>query len=341
VEQLIEQLIRALESPKRILITNHQGPDGDAMGAALALYRFLTKMGHRAAVVTPNDYPDFLHWMPGNEVVLNFMRQKQEALDWVRNSEYIFLLDYNQLKRSGDMHRSLTNAKGIRVLIDHHLEPNVKTDYLFSDTNSSSTCELLFRLMKRWNSSIIDREIATCIYTGVMTDTGCFCHRNATPDTFRLAAELMGYGIDRNAIYDLVFDNFSAQRMRLMGYCLNEKLEVFPDYGTALISLNRAEQQRFDFVVGDSEGFVNLPLSIKGVRFAAFFLEKEDKIKISFRSKGEFSVNEFARRHFHGGGHLNAAGGETRSSLDEALQLFRNLLPAYQSVLQRPVFAAV
>ncbi|MDR3095096.1 MAG: bifunctional oligoribonuclease/PAP phosphatase NrnA [Bacteroidales bacterium] len=332
-KQQIAQLKAELSSPKRVLITTHQGPDGDAMGSSLAFYQFLKKMGHEVTVVTPNDYPEFLNWLPHNDVVVNYMRQKVLAEDLIANAEYIFHLDYNQLRRSADMTHSLADATAVRVMIDHHPEPNLTVKYRFSETTASSTCELLLTMMQEWDNDQIDSDIATCIYTGIMTDTGCFSFPNATARSFTAASALLSYGIDRTMIYDRIYDNFSAQRMRLMGYCLNEKMEVFPEYRTALISLNLEEQHRYGFVAGDSEGFVNLPLSIKGIRFTAFFLEKEDKVKISFRSKGNFSTNDFARKHFKGGGHLNASGGETKISLDAAVNQFRELLPAYQNTL--------
>ncbi|MDR1866108.1 MAG: bifunctional oligoribonuclease/PAP phosphatase NrnA [Bacteroidales bacterium] len=325
----ILQLKQELSVPARILITTHQGPDGDAIGSSLALYLFLRKTGHDVAVVTPNDYPDFLQWLPCNEHVVNYMRQKAIAEEWIEKAGYIFHLDYNQLKRSADMTHSLSQAQAVRILIDHHPDPSLTAKYFFSETEASSTCELLYGIMKQWDAALIDRDVATCIYTGMMTDTGCFCYRNTGVQTFLAASELMKYNIDRPKIYENVYDNFSAQRMRLMGYCLNSKMEVFPEYKTALISLSLEEQQQYDFVVGDSEGFVNMPLSIRGIRFAAFFLEKEDKIKISFRSKGSFPTNRFAQKHFKGGGHLNASGGETRWPLEKTLQAFRELLPLY------------
>ena len=331
--RLIYWLKKELSVPRQILLTTHQGPDGDAMGASLALYHFLKKQGHDVSVITPNDYPEFLHWLPSNSVVVNYMRQKPLAEELIEKTEYIFHLDYNHLKRSADMSRSLYQCKAVRVLIDHHLAPELPSKYIFSETEVSSTCELLFCMMKQWDAGLIDRDIATCLYTGIMTDTGSFCYRSTGKQTFSVAAELMGYGIDRAGIYDKVYDNYTEGRMRLMGYCLNEKMEVFPQYCAALISLNLDEQGQYGFVVGDSEGFVNLPLSIKGIRFSAFFLEKEDKVKISFRSKGNFSVNDFSRKHYSGGGHLNAAGGDSKKPMNELLQQFRELLPLYEKEL--------
>ena len=332
-QESVLRLKEELSAPQPIVVTTHQGPDGDAMGSSLALYLFLKKQGHDVSVITPNDYPEFLHWMPANADVVNYMRQKPLAEELVKKAAYIFHLDYNHIKRSADMTRLLSRSKAVRVLIDHHLHPELSAKYTFSEIEVSSTCELLYRVMKQWDESLIDRGIVTCIYTGIMTDTGSFCYRSASAQTFAVAAELMGYNIDRTGIYDKVYDNYSECRMRLMGYCLDKKMEVFPQYCAAFISLNLEEQQRYNFAVGDSEGFVNLPLSIKGIRFTAFFLEKEDKIKISFRSKGDFSVNDFARKHFGGGGHLNASGGDTKSSLEESICKFRELLPLYEKEL--------
>ena len=331
--RLLYRLKKELSSPKRILITTHQGPDGDAMGASLALNRFLKKCGHNVTVLVPNDFPEFLHWMPADVELVNFMRNRPLGEELIEKAEYHFHIDYNQLGRSADMSRFIYKSKAVRVLIDHHPEPNIGARFSFTNTEVSSTCELLYGIMSRWDKELIDLEIATYIYTGIMTDTGCFSYRNVGPQSFWVANEMMRYGIDRQEIYEKIYDNFSQNRMRLMGYCLNEKMEVFPQYRTALISLNLEEQQRYGFITGDSEGFVNLPLSIKGIVFSAFFLEKEDKIKMSFRSKGNFSVNEFSKKNYGGGGHLNAAGGDMKIPIDDLIKQFRDLLPLYEKEL--------
>ena len=331
--RLIHRLKKDLSAPRRILVTTHQGPDGDGMGSSQAIYSFLKKQGHDVSIIVPNDYPDYLQWLPFNDVVVNYMRQKPLAEELIEKTEFVFHMDYNHLKRSADMMRSLYQCKAVRVVVDHHLKPELPAKYIFSETEVSSTCELLFGIMKQWNASLIDFDIATCLYTGVMTDTGSFCYRSADAKTFSVAAELLRYGIDRAAIYDHVYDNYSENRTRLMGYCLNEKMEVFHQYRTALISLNLEEQERFGFVIGDTEGFVNLPLSIKGLRFSALFLEKEDKIKMSFRSKGNFSVNDFSKKHFGGGGHMNASGGDVKIPMNDLIRQFCELLPLYEKEL--------
>jgi phosphoesterase RecJ-like protein len=331
--QALCQLQEELSRPRRIIVTTHQGPDGDAMGSSLALYCFLKKKGHHVTAVTPNDYPEFLHWLPFNSEAVNYMRQKDIAEKLIAEAEYIFHLDYSQIKRSADMTRSLSRSGAVKIMIDHHIGPDLPVKYMFSEIGTSSTCELLYGILKEWDVSVIDFDIATCLYTGIMTDTGCFCYGSADAETFTVAAELIGYGIDRDKISGNIYDNYSEDRMKLMGYCLNEKMQVFPEYRTALISLSLQEQQRYHFEVGDSEGFVNLPLSIKGIRFTAFFLEKDDKIKISFRSKGNFSTNNFSKKHFKGGGHVNAAGGEMKKTLEETVDIFKNLLPLYKEKL--------
>jgi len=330
---LIFRLKKDLSAPRKIVITTHQGPDGDAMGSSLALYMFLKKRGHDVTVVVPNDYPEYLHWLPSNCDVVNFMKQRQLGESLIEEAKYIFQLDYNVLGRSADMTRFLYKSKATRILIDHHPDPEMKCRYVFTNIHASSTCELLYCMLKRWDYSLIDADITTCLYTGIMTDTGNFSYRSANVQTFLVAAELMKSGINRENIYDNVYNNYSENRVRLQGFCLNEKMEVFPQYRTALISLNLEEQHRFGFVIGDTEGFVNIPLSIKGIRFSAFFLEKEDKTKMSFRSTGNFSVNDFSKKHYDGGGHLNAAGGDSKIPMNVLIQQFRELLPNYEKEL--------
>lgn len=332
---LVGELKEALKTPQKVFITTHQGPDGDAIGSMMALDRFLTKSGHQVTPVVPSDYPAFLHWIPGNERVLNYIHHKGTVLERIQEADWIFFLDFNHLSRTVGMSDALLKSPAKKVLIDHHLGPEIQVNFSFSDVRASSTACLLFEILLEWNDALLDETIATCAYTGLMTDTGCFSYNIKGSETFEMVAKLMNFGIDRDVIYRKVYDNFSESRIRLLGYCLNEKLEVFEDFSSALISLTLDEQKKYNFVVGDSESFVNYPLSIGGVVFSAFFQEKDDKIKISFRSRGSFSVNDFARLHFDGGGHLNASGGESRLSMDETLQKFRHLLPVYSDCLKK------
>lgn len=328
------KLKEQLKLKNKIVITTHQNPDGDAIGAVFGLYWYLVGLGKEARIIVPNDYPEYLAWLPGNEMVVNFSRKRAEAVELIKKAEVIFHLDYNDTKRSGDLKEKLEKSDAFKVMIDHHPLPQLDADILISDTSVSSTCELVAEMILHLNGSEIpDLKIAESLYMGMMTDTGCFSYNSSNPRTFELVSLLLRSGIRKDYIYRLVYDNFSMNRMRLMGYCLNEKMEILPQYSTAFISISLEEQNRFNFETGDSEGFVNLPLSIKGINFTALFIEREDKIKISLRSKGNFAVNEVAGKYFMGGGHINAAGGESRMPLVETLAKFRSILPLFADQL--------
>lgn len=329
-----QKLRKLLEIKNKIIITTHQNPDGDAIGAVFGLYWYLVKIGKDARIIVPNDYPEFLQWLPGNDNVINFSRKRAEAVELIKNTEVIFHLDYNDTKRSGDLKEKLDKAEAFKVMIDHHPLPQLEAEIKISDTTVSSTCEIVLEfILQQSGPEILDLNIAESLYLGIMTDTGCFSFNSSNPRTFELLALLLKAGIRKDRIFRLVYDNFSMNRMRLMGYCLNEKMEIIPEYNTAFISISLEEQKRFNFEIGDSEGFVNLPLSIKGICFTALFIEGDDKIKISLRSKGSFPVNKISEKYFAGGGHLNAAGGESRLPLLETLAKFRSILPLYVNEL--------
>lgn len=331
---IVEGIKNLLASRSKIVITTHINPDGDALGSVLGLYWFLKRLGHDVSAISPNDYPEFLQWLPGNDVVIDFYKRKKEATSLIQEADAIFFLDYNEAKRGGDMRDILAESKAKKIMIDHHPFPQLKVDYAISRTGVSSTAELIYEFILDMNGiRHMSKEIAECIYTGIMTDTGCFSYNSSRTRTFEIAAQLLTFSIEKDEIFRKVYDNFSAQRMRLLGYCLNEKMQVFPEFRTAFISLSIEDQERFKFAVGDSEGFVNYPLSIKGVCFTALFTEGKDKIKISFRSRGPFPANSFSQKHFSGGGHLNAAGGESNLSLSETIQKFIDLLPQYEKEL--------
>jgi len=331
----VAELQKALINKSKIVITTHVNPDGDAIGSVLGLFGYLEKTGHEVYAITPNDYPEFLQWMPDNNKVIDFSRKTIQSKEIIKSADIIFFLDYNDSKRGGEMKDDLLESKAIKVLIDHHPFPQLIANHRLSYTEVSSTCELIYELLVAiGGTKIINKNIAECLYTGIMTDTGCFSYNCSRVRTFEIVAELLEYGIGKNEIYHLVYDNFSVNRMRLLGYCLNEKMQYYPEYRVAFISLTIEEQKRFDFNVGDTEGFVNYPLSIKGVVFSALFIERKDKIRISFRSRGDFSVNLFSGKHFSGGGHLNAAGGESILSMDETIKKFTDLLPSYANDLK-------
>ncbi len=330
----VKELQNELNKRSKIVITTHLNPDGDAIGSMLGLSGYLTKMGHEVYPITPNEYPEFLYWMPGNVKVIDFSKKAIQAKKIIESANFIFILDYNDSKRGGEMKDAIQKANAIKVMIDHHPYPQIQTNYSFSYTEVSSTCELIYEVILAMDGkSIIDKSIAECLYTGIMTDTGCFSYNSSRIRTFEIVSELLTYGIEKDEIYHLIYDNFSVQRMRLLGFCLNDKMQYFPDYKTAFISLTLEELKRFDFSIGDSEGFVNYPLSIKGVVFSALFIERKDKVKISFRSRGNFPVNLFSEKHFSGGGHFNAAGGESALSMKETIDKFIGLLALYSNDL--------
>jgi phosphoesterase RecJ-like protein len=322
--------------PRKIAILSHLNPDGDTLGSSLGLLMLFKKLGHHCDVISPNDYPDFLKWLPGNEFITILKHSHYKALDILNSAEIIFSLDFNEMKRFRDLKEAFESSMAFKVLIDHHPDPVMKVNCLLSDPSASSTAELVYRFLKECGYlNLVDKDIASCLFTGIMTDTGCFSYNSSNRKTWETVAELLDCGIDKDEIYSLTYDNYSEQRMRLLGFSLNDKMEVFHEYRTGFIALSKEEMAQYQFEVGDSEGFVNYPLSIKGIRFSALFLEKEDHIKISFRSKGGFPVNDFSRDNFHGGGHKNASGGEDFRSLDESIKHFKELLPLYKDKLCR------
>lgn len=326
----VSGLIGILEQNPEIVITTHVNPDGDAIGSLLGLYNYFKKRGFKTTAITPNEYPEFLQWLPGNTEVLDYTRNKKKADAAIGAAKVIFQLDYNDLRRSGDMKDILQSSKAYKVMIDHHPFPQLQNDLNLSDTSVSSTAELVFEFISQLPGfEIMDREISDCIYTGIMTDTGCFNFNSSRPRTFEIVSQLLHFGIKKDEIFRMVYDNFSEHRMRLLGHCLSNNMKVFPEYSTAIISLSMEEQERFKFVTGDSEGFVNYPLSIKGIRVSAFFTERKDIIKISLRSRGNFAVNSICEKYFGGGGHTNAAGGELKLPLQKAVETFIDLLPNY------------
>ncbi len=331
----IKKIGKILKSSKKAFIVSHTNPDGDAAGSSLGLYWYLVKKGIAPMLAMPNALPHFLKWLPGTENILNFYKYKTKIAEEISSADIIFCLDFNELNRAGNMEHLIRQSKAKKVLIDHHPGPEDCTDFVLSDPKASSTAELIFSMISHLNDlDLIDQQIAVCLFTGIMTDTGCFNYGSSQPGTYRVVAELLKRGIDKDAIYQKVYNNFSPDRMRLLGYCLHRKLVVLPEYNTAYITLTQEEIKQFGHVKGDTEGFVNYPFAIKNIKVTAFFVEKENHINISFRSRGNFRINEFSRKHFNGGGHDNAAGGESFSSLDETVKKFVKLLPEYSEEIK-------
>jgi len=331
-----EQLIK--DSSKSIVLVPHTNPDGDAMGSVLGLWRVLSNAGFSVKIVSPTKYPEFYHWMDGHEQVINFSHHPKQSARAFAESDLLICMDFNQLSRLGDMKSLVEEFNGKKILVDHHPYPGNFTDLIISDITFSSTAELIFSVLQSTEFvSFIDRNAATSFFTGIMTDTGSFAFNVSNPNTFEVVAQLTRLGIDQQEIYSKVYDNYSADRMRLMGFCLSNRMTVYPEYHAACMYITREDQKAFNFVTGDNEGFVNMPLSIKGVVFSVLFTEKEKYIKASFRSKGDFAVNEVSEKYFNGGGHRNAAGGEYFASLQETIAQFEKILPEFEDRIKQSV----
>lgn len=313
------------------VIITHINPDGDAIGSSIALGLFLKKQGVPVSVIIPNEVPDFLKWMPGFDLVNVFTENKSGCLEYLDKASSIFFVDFNDPDRIGKLKKSVLKSTAFKILLDHHQNPVQFTDILITETWRGSAGEMIFLLMEELDGlELLDKDIATCLYVAIMTDTGNFRYGSSYAQIFNIVGQLVETGIDKNQIYSDVYDSYSESRMKLMGYCMSQKLVVLKKYNAAYISLTLEELERYDHQVGDTEGFVNIPFSIKGIKLTALFIEKKNQVKISFRSKGDFSVDALASKYFNGGGHINAAGGESALSLDDTLSLFINKLEEYK-----------
>lgn len=334
----IDHFSKWLEQAEKIVIVSHVSPDGDAIGSSLGLWHFLNTQDKTANVIVPNAFPDFLKWMPGSKDILLYDRYKEFADQLIAEADIICCLDFNAIHRIDAMGEAISAAPAKKILIDHHLDPEPFCDILISHPGLSSTSELIFRLICRMGYfNEISKEGAECIYTGMMTDTGGFTYNSNDREIYFIISELLTKGIDKDEIYRKVFNTYSESRLRLMGYVLTQ-MRVYTDCNAALISLTKKEQRRFNYIRGDSEGFVNIPLSIKNVVFSCFLREDTEKpmIKISLRSVGSFPCNQVAAEFFNGGGHLNASGGEFYGTLEEAREVFEAALRKYKPLLTAP-----
>lgn len=324
-----------LESPLKIFITTHVKPDADALGSSLGLASYLKKRGHEVLVVTPSDYPGFLNWMKGNNEVLIYNDNNKLTIDtYIENADLLFCMDFSSLNRINELGEIVRKSEAPKVLIDHHLDPEVFAEFNLWSTNAAATSELVFELIDDLgDKNLIDKSIAECLYAGIMTDTGSFKHSNTTQNVHLIVAELIKLGADVSKVAKLIYDTNTIERVRFLGYILNERLKILPEYKTAYIVIRNDDLKRFKSKTGDTEGFVNYALSIKGIKFAAVIIDRGELIKMSFRSSGNFSVNDFARDHFEGGGHKNAAGGKTNIGLEETVNKFLNVLPEYKEQL--------
>ncbi|TYB70492.1 bifunctional oligoribonuclease/PAP phosphatase NrnA [Bizionia saleffrena] len=333
--QDILEIKTLLASPKQIAIIPHKNPDGDAIGSTLGLLNYLLKLNHNAVVIAPNDYPDFLKWLPNESSILKHDTQQADCDAFITDADIIFTLDFNALHRTGNMEAILKASDGLKIMIDHHQQPDDYAKYVFSDVTMSSTCEMVYHFFEKLDTlESIDKDIATCLYVGIMTDTGSFRFRSTTSTTHRIIADLIDKGADNTQIHNNVYDTNSYNRLQLLG-CALSNLNVLPEYRAAYITLSQEELQGLDYKKGDTEGFVNYALSLDNIVLAAIFIEdkKQGIIKISLRSKGDFSVNELSRQHFNGGGHTNAAGGKSDTDLQTTVEKFISILPHYSNAL--------
>ena len=332
----IQDIKQLLTTQKKIVIVTHKNPDGDAIGSTLGLYHYLKLNGHNAVVITPNDYPEFLKWIPGENTILKYDADTKKANDLVENADLIFTLDINTLHRTGNMESILTNSNAIKVMIDHHQQPDDYAKYMYSDAKMCSTSQMIYHFIEMLDDvNKIDSAIATSLYVGIMTDTGSFRFAATTSTTHCVIADLIDKGANNANIHNNVYDNNSFNKLQLLGCALNN-LRLIKEFNTAYITLSQNELNSFDFKKGDTEGIVNYALSLKDVIFAVIFIEnkKESIIKISLRSKDDFDVNAFARKNFNGGGHTNAAGGRSELDLKNTIDKFISILPNYKNDLK-------
>jgi phosphoesterase RecJ-like protein len=324
-----------LANPKRIVITTHHKPDGDAMGSSLGLYNYLIQKGHHAKVITPTDYPESFNWMPGNEDVIIYTEQTDLANQLINDAEIICCLDFNALGRINEMGEVVRATAAVKLMIDHHLDPEDFDDYRLWNINACASAQLVYEFIVdvMQERPLLNKDVATCLYTGIMTDSGSFRFPSTTSAVHRITAELIDAGAENWRIHQQVYDNSSESRLRFLGYCLSNKLEVMYDYHTALITVTKAELEQYEIITGDTEGVVNFALSISGIKLAAFIVERPDKVKLSLRSRGDFPANEVCKKYFNGGGHRNAAGGASTDTLEQVINQFKSILPEYKKLL--------
>lgn len=329
----ITDLQSILDTSKNIVITSHRNPDGDAVGSSLALYHYYKNKGHKVDVVFPSEYPDNFSWMKGVNNILIYDIEEEDANPKFLTSDIIFCLDYNSLDRVDKMGKFIANLDKPIAMIDHHLYPDNFAEFLLSDVGASSTCELVYEFIKMQDDLVaLDQHIIESLYTGILTDTGSFAY-NTTSKLFKIVSDLMERGLNNQKVQELVFNSLKVKNIELLGHCLANRMEILEEYNTGIIHLTKGDYETFDIQRGDTEGIVNFLLKIKTVKFAAFITEQPTIVKLSLRSKGDFSVQEIASKHFKGGGHKNASGGSSFQSLEVTMNKLKNLLPNYKKEL--------
>ncbi len=327
LSEYTKELSKLFSTSEHILLISHINPDGDAIGAQLALYHFLHSRFKNVGMIAPNNLQEFLKWMEGADKINVFIKDRKKCRKLIEEADLIVMLDFNQFNRLGEAEVQVRASHARKVIIDHHLDPGNEVDLIISDPSKCSTCELVHEIISRINGKqFMNKAYAEALYIGIITDTGNFEHGAYSSRTFRMVADFLDMGVEKEKILNLIYNNFSSDRIRLQGYALNKRMVVLQEYKTAYIFLTKDDLKEYNHVKGDTEGFVNMPLSIKGIHFSALMIEKDNFIKLSFRSKGQFPTNEFASRYFSGGGHLNASGGEYTDTLDNTIDYFLKVL---------------
>ncbi len=331
----ISSLKEALAQPKHVVITTHHKPDGDAMGSSLGLYNYLIQKGHHVKVISPTDYPIFLHWLPNNFEVLIYTEQPEEAKQYIADAELIFCLDFNALSRINEVGELVREAEALKVMIDHHPEPEGFDDYRYWSTSACATAQLVFDFITHimGDKHLINKDVATCLYTGIVTDSGSFRFPSTTAEVHMMVAELINRGVENARVHQLLYNNSSENRLKFLGHCLMNRLEVLPEFNTALISVKKEDLLKYQIAVGDTEGLVNYALSIGGIHLAGLIIDRPDQVKLSLRSVGDFPANEICKKYFNGGGHRNAAGGSSDGKIEDVVNKFKSILPEYKALL--------
>jgi phosphoesterase RecJ-like protein len=336
----ISDIFPLLTEPKKIAITTHQKPDADAMGSSLALRLFLEQFGHTVTVISPTNWAGWVNWMPGVRDVVDYELQRQKAEAILDQADWLFCLDFNIFHRTKTMTDKLQQLHCTKILIDHHREPDEPSfDYGISDTSKSSTCEMIYDFITASrHANLITTSIAECLYAGIIGDTGSFRFPSATASVHTLVADLKSRGLAHSKVHENLFDNFLENRLRFIGHVLLNRMEVFYEYNTALIAIPKNDLLKYYIKTGDTEGLVNYPQSIQGIKLVALVIDRDEERKWSFRSKGDFDCNAFARKYFEGGGHYSAAGGRSSDSLEQTVKKFKEVMIENAALLQDPLY---
>ncbi len=332
--EAINKLEKFISRHNKSVLLAHKNPDGDTIGSVLGIYFYLAMKGHEVSIIVPNDYPEFYAWMPGIEKMIVYEKERNTVKKALKEASLIFCLDFNASNRTGNMAGLLQKAEAVKIMIDHHPEPSDEFDLYFSNTAASSTGEIVFELINALgDSSLVNKEIAVCLYTAIMTDTGSFSYSCNDARTYEIVARLISAGVDVSLVHRLVYDTFTENRLRLLGYSLSEKMTVWNELRVAVITLDKDDLNKFDYRVGDTEGLVNYPLSMKNINVSVLITEKEGAFRLSFRSKGDFPVNVVAKEYFDGGGHKNAAGGNSYTTLNETMERLKKVFLRFKDDL--------